>query len=105
MTHCININHPDYIDLLNESGLHEDILKAKIAVWMKENSTDKIPTFDELGGKTEVVNTPEDYVSTTNIKKSSNINQVSDNLKDFLSSYNNYTIAQKDNSFVIMSKG
>ena len=49
MAKCININHPDYIDLLQESGLHEDILKAKISIWMDENGTDRFPTTDELG--------------------------------------------------------
>ncbi len=49
MTKCININHPDYIDLLQQSGLHEDILKAKISIWMDENGVDRFPTTDELG--------------------------------------------------------
>lgn len=49
MAHCININHPDYIDLRQETGLHEDVLKAKIAIWMEENGNDRFPSSDELG--------------------------------------------------------
>jgi len=49
MAKCININHPDYIDLLQQSGLHEDILKAKISIWMDENGVDMFPSLDELG--------------------------------------------------------
>ena len=48
MAKCININHPDYIDLLQESGLHEDVLKAKISIWMEENGEDRIPALEEL---------------------------------------------------------
>lgn len=49
MAKCININHPDYIDLLQESGLHEDVLKAKISIWMEENGKDRFPFLNELG--------------------------------------------------------
>lgn len=49
--HCINTSHPDYKTLLVESGLHPDVLKAKISIWMTKNSDDRFPSIEELLGK------------------------------------------------------
>jgi hypothetical protein len=46
--HCINTSHPQYKDLLNQTGLHPDVLKAKISLWMSNNNTDMFPTLTEL---------------------------------------------------------
>ena len=49
MPHCIVTSHPDYLKLLKESGLKEQILKAKISVWQeKTGNLDRFPTVAEL---------------------------------------------------------
>ena len=39
MATCVNIKHPEFINLLEESGLSEGVLAAKAGVWMEENNT------------------------------------------------------------------
>ena len=46
---CINISHPDFTYLLQNSLVHADVLKAKISIWMDKNTTDRFPTLSELG--------------------------------------------------------
>lgn len=84
MTHCININHPDYVDLRNESGLHEDILKAKIAIWMKENGTDKIPSAEEL----DILPIKNKYLQLASNLVNPAIEELDNYLLDFLKNFN-----------------
>jgi len=46
--YCINISHPDYQRLLQNSGLHPEVLKARISLWMTKNTDERFPTIDEL---------------------------------------------------------
>ena len=48
MSYCININHPEYLNLLQQSDLKPAILKAKMSVWMEENNTTDFPTLEQL---------------------------------------------------------
>ena len=48
MVNCINKNSPDFIKLVEESGINPYVLAAKIGVWQKENGVDKFPTLEEL---------------------------------------------------------
>ena len=49
MAHCINRNHEDFIKLEKETGIHPDILAAKIAVFQeKQNNLDVFPTKEQL---------------------------------------------------------
>lgn len=48
MAHCINIKHPEYIELLEKSGLKREILNAKISIWQEKNGLDKFPSVEEL---------------------------------------------------------
>ena len=45
---CINVSHPQFKALLEESGLHPDILKAKVSIWMEENTSDSFPSMIDL---------------------------------------------------------
>lgn len=47
--YCINTSHPQYKALLKDTGLHPDILKAQISLWMQKNNADTFPTVLELG--------------------------------------------------------
>jgi len=47
--YCINTSHPQYKALLKDTGLHPDILKAQISLWMEKNNADTFPTVLELG--------------------------------------------------------
>ena len=46
---CINIKHPEYLALQQELGIHPDLLKAKISLWMGKNTNERFPTIEELG--------------------------------------------------------
>lgn len=48
MSYCININHPEYLSLLQQSDLKPAILKAMMAAWMAENNTTNFPTLEQL---------------------------------------------------------
>lgn len=56
MPHCINIKHPEFIKLLNSSGLKEAVLKAKLSVWQERTGNlDEFPDVSALlGGDTGV---------------------------------------------------
>jgi hypothetical protein len=56
MSYCININHPEYIQLLQNSNLKPAVLKAKIGVWMEENNSTDFPTLEELNVTSGTVN-------------------------------------------------
>lgn len=51
MATCVNVKHPEFINLLEESGLSEPILAAKAGIWMEENNTGIFPTLKDLGIK------------------------------------------------------
>ena len=56
MSYCINVNHPEYLELLETSNLKPALLKAKIAVWMQENNSTDFPTLEELNVSSGSVN-------------------------------------------------
>lgn len=49
MSSCININHPDFKKLKQETGFSDEFLSAKVSVWMEQNNSSKIPTAFEIG--------------------------------------------------------
>jgi hypothetical protein len=46
---CVNINHPSYKALVEETNINETILKAKIGVWFNENGENRFPAAEEIG--------------------------------------------------------
>lgn len=74
MIKCVNINHPDFDQLLKDSGMDPIALSAEMGVWMEENNTDEWPTLEQLGI----------------IKKKSSF--ISDRFKDLLSSKDDIVI-------------
>ena len=55
---CVNINHPDFVNLQEVTGLNEDILRAKVGVWLEENPSGSFPTLDDLGLEVRTEPTP-----------------------------------------------
>ena len=49
MAKCINIKHPDFKVLVEESGLSSLSLSAKMSVWMEKHNTNEWPTLEQLG--------------------------------------------------------
>lgn len=45
---CVNTSHPQFKVLLEQTGLHPDLLKAEISIWMDQNNSDSFPTAEEL---------------------------------------------------------
>ena len=73
MSYCININHPEYIQLLQNSNLKPAVLKAKIGVWMEENNSTDFPTLEQLNGS----------VTTTEEKETDTILYQTDRAKSY----------------------
>lgn len=74
---CINITHPEYIDLENNSSAHPDALKAMISVWMDNNpNEDRYPTLDELG-----IPQKELFKKVSKVKASEHTKAISDRIK------------------------
>lgn len=48
MATCINTNHPEFLNLVEQSGLEPAVLAAKIGVWMEENNTEAFPRLQQL---------------------------------------------------------
>jgi len=48
MATCVNKSHPEFLELVEKSGIHPDILAAKIGVWMEKNDTDEFPALEDL---------------------------------------------------------
>lgn len=48
MAKCVNINHPDFLRLVDATGMHPAVLSAKMGVWMEQNNTDEWPSVDQL---------------------------------------------------------
>ena len=49
MAKCINKNHPDFLELVDQLGIDPMILSAKMGVWMENNNSDEWPTLEQLG--------------------------------------------------------
>ena len=45
---CININHPDFKKLLDETGIPAFELEIKVADWQEKNGVGKFPTKSQL---------------------------------------------------------
>lgn len=54
MNRCVNINHPEFKELLNQSSLDPISLAADVSIWQDRNDTDLFPTLNQLNGKSEV---------------------------------------------------
>lgn len=52
---CVNINHPDFKELLNQSSLDPISLAADVSIWQDRNDTDLFPTLEQLNGKSDVL--------------------------------------------------
>lgn len=48
MSKCVNIKHPEFIELQKQVGINPLVLSAKVGVWMEENNQDRFPTKEEL---------------------------------------------------------
>lgn len=51
MNNCVNMNHKDFKDLAEMSGLNPLDLALKMGVWMNNNNTTEWPTLEQLGIK------------------------------------------------------
>ena len=65
MNKCININHPEFKKLVEESKMNPLILKSKVGVWQEKNNSDDFPTLEELG----IVQEAPNLGSDNNIKE------------------------------------
>jgi hypothetical protein len=45
---CVNTSHPQFKVLLEQTGLHPDLLKAEVSIWMDQNNSDSFPTTEDL---------------------------------------------------------
>jgi len=45
---CVNINHPEFKELLNQSELDPISLAADVSIWQDRNDTDLFPTIGQL---------------------------------------------------------
>lgn len=54
MNRCVNINHPEFKELLEQSGVDPISLAVDISIWQDRNDTDLFPTLNQLNGKSEV---------------------------------------------------
>lgn len=54
MNRCVNINHPEFKELLEQSGVDPISLAADISIWQDRNDTDLFPTLNQLIGKSKI---------------------------------------------------
>lgn len=59
MNKCININHPEFKKLVEESKMNPLILKSKVGVWQEKNDTYDFPTLEELLNDNQTANIKE----------------------------------------------
>lgn len=45
---CINLKHPEFISLVNTTGLNEHLVSLHVTMWMEKNNTDDFPSAKEL---------------------------------------------------------
>lgn len=48
MAHCINKNTEEYKALLEQSGLNQIVLNAKISIWQDKNGIDNFPSINDI---------------------------------------------------------
>ena len=49
MNKCINVGHPEFKKLVEQSKMNPLVLKSKVGVWQEKNNSDDFPTLEELG--------------------------------------------------------
>lgn len=59
MNKCININHPEFKKLVEESKMNPLVLKSKVGVWQEKNDTDEFPSMEELLNDNQTANIKE----------------------------------------------
>ena len=98
MEHCINANNREFKALAEMSGLHPEILAAKMGVWMDKNNSEEWPTLSQIGinveGKISVVDLENSKIykpSVINIIKNK-VSNTKINLSDFLNNLELSTI-------------
>lgn len=52
---CVNINHPEFKELLQQSDLDPISLAADVSIWQDRNNTDLFPTLEQLVPSVEKV--------------------------------------------------
>ena len=45
---CINISHPSFVKLLQESNIPSFELEITVSDWQEQNDTDDFPTLEQL---------------------------------------------------------
>ena len=48
MGKCINISHPDFKELVDETGIDPMVLASEASIWQDENNTDEFPDADVI---------------------------------------------------------
>lgn len=61
MSKCANQSHPDFIDLMNKTGVNRTILAAQVSLWMDKNNTDVIPSMKDIDLNYTLKTAPELY--------------------------------------------
>lgn len=46
---CVNESSPEFQSLLENSGINQHILAAKVTVWQELNGVENFPTLEQLG--------------------------------------------------------
>jgi len=61
MSKCANQSHPDFIDLMNKTGVNRTILAAQVSLWMDKNNTEVIPSMKDIDLNYTLKTAPELY--------------------------------------------
>jgi len=86
MSHCVNFNNPDVIDIAKQLKVSPPVAGAKIAIWQEKNGLDNFPTANDLAGVVAQTKTIEDLESQL----------VDGFLKDFGISHTEYEDMKKE---------
>jgi len=55
MNKCINVGHPEFKKLVEQSKMNPLVLKSKVGVWQEMNNTDDFPSIEELLKEKEII--------------------------------------------------
>jgi len=94
---CVNVNSPEFQNLLEDTGMNQHILAAKVTVWQEINGFENFPTVADLGIEADtIVEKTAEEAQRFNDQLRNNTNQLTNIAEDNFADWSSETNESED---------
>jgi hypothetical protein len=94
---CVNVNSPEFQNLLEDTGMNQHILAAKVTVWQEINGFESFPSLADLGIEAyTIVEKTAEEAQRFNDQLRNNTNQLTNIAEDNFADWSSETNESED---------